>query len=194
MTPELSFREGWDGLRAAVCNLPGSRGVLIPVIMKLNSIHLLAAALMLAALVLTPSPARAEDPAPNTPPPDKAPKAQKGERPARPGGEQAEGARVRRDAAMAELGLTDEQRDKLRAAQKDQSDKAKAIREDSSLSREQKTAKVRELRDSFNASAKTIMTADQYEKWQKMQEARRTRTGRPNPGQPAPGPAPTPAK
>lgn len=162
--------------------------------MKLNSIHLLVATLTLAALVLTPSPARAEDPAPTTPPPDKAPKAQKGERPARPGGEQAEGARARRDAAMAELGLTDEQRDKLRAAQKDQADKAKAIREDASLSREQKTAKVRELRDSFNASAKTILTADQYEKWQKMQEARRNRPGRPNPGQPVPEPAPTPAK
>lgn len=162
--------------------------------MKLNSIHLLVATLTLAALVLNPSPARAEDPAPKTPPPEKAPKAEKGERPARPGGEQAEGARARRDAAMAELGLTDEQRDKLRAAQKDQADKAKAIREDASLSREQRTAKVRELRDSFNASAKTILTADQYEKWQKMQEARRNRPGRPNPGQPAPEPAPSPAK
>lgn len=168
--------------------------------MKLHSSFPWVAAFTLAALILNPSAARAEDPAPKTTPPatDKADKADKGDKEARrqrpPAGQQSEAARERRDAAMAELGLTDDQRDKVRAAQKEQADKMRAIRADDSLTQEQKTTKVRELRDSLNASVKTIMTADQYEKWQKMQDSRRNRSGRPNPGQPAPGSTPQPAK
>lgn len=151
-----------------------------------------ATSLTLAVLVTLPLLARAEDPAPKADPIPKADQAEKRVRPSVPGGSEAQ--RARRDAAMAELGLTDAQRDQLRAAQKEQAEKARAIREDASLTREQKTAKVKELRDSFTASTKSILTPDQFEKWQKMQEARRNRTPRPTPGQPTPAPTPAPAK
>ncbi|MFO1460957.1 MAG: hypothetical protein U1G08_16320 [Verrucomicrobiota bacterium] len=147
-----------------------------------------AASLTLAALVLIPVGLRAEDPAPK---PTPAPSAEKPKQ--KPPPEAAEGARARRDAAMAELGLTDDQRDKLRAAQKDQADKVRAVRDDASLNPEQRTAKMRELRDSFAATAKSILTADQFAKWQKMREGRRPRPT-PDAGGAAPEPKEKPAK
>lgn len=138
--------------------------------MKSNRSLARAASLTLAALVLIPVGLRAEDPAPK---PTPAPAAEKPKQKAPP--EAAEGARARRDAAMAELGLTDDQRDKLKAAQKEQTDKVRAVREDTSLTPEHRTAKMRELRDSFAATAKSILTADQFAKWQKMREGRRPR-------------------
>jgi len=104
-----------------------------------------------------------------------------------------EAARARRDATMADLGLTDEQRDKLRAAQKAQTEKLRAVREDSSLSRDQKAAKTRELRDDLMAATKSILTAEQFEKWQKSRESRRARPGRPSAG-PSPEAAPDAGK
>lgn len=129
-----------------------------------------AASLTLAALVLLPFGLRAEDPAPK---PTPAPAAEKPKQ--KPPPDAGEGVRARRDAAMAELGLTDDQRDKLRAAQKEQADKVRAVREDTALNAEQRTAKMRELRDSFAATAKSILTPDQFAKWQKMRETRRPR-------------------
>lgn len=138
-----------------------------------------AVLLALATLTLTPAASRAEDskPAAGTAPADAAPTAPRRER--RATSERLDAARNRRDAMMAELGLTDEQRDKLRAAQKDQAEKLRAVREDSSLSREQKAAKAREMRDSLVATTKTILTPEQFEKWQKSREARRPRPGQP---------------
>ncbi|MCW5559575.1 MAG: hypothetical protein KIT22_17300 [Verrucomicrobiae bacterium] len=143
--------------------------------------------LTLALLTLLPSAARAEDSAPKS----KATStnanagvnanADAGARRERQAvaAERLKAARDRRDAALAELSLSDEQRDKLRAAQKVQADKLRAIREDTSLSREQKVAKVRELQDSLTATTKSILTAEQFEKWQKRSEARRPRPGKP---------------
>lgn len=148
-----------------------------------------AASLALAALVLIPSGLRAEDPAPK---PTPAPAAEKPKQKAPP--DAGEGARARRDAAMAELGLTDDQRDKLKAAQKDQADKVRAVRDDASLTPEQRTAKMRELRDSYAATAKSILTADQFAKWQKMREGRRPRPGQDAPGGAAPEPKEKAAK
>ncbi|MBL9173510.1 MAG: hypothetical protein JNL10_08255 [Verrucomicrobiales bacterium] len=136
-----------------------------------------AASLTLAALVLLPFGLRAQDPAPK---PTPAPSAEKPKQ--KPPQDAGEGARARRDAAMAELGLTDDQRDKLKTAQKEQADKVRAVREDTSLTAEQRTAKMRELRDSFAATAKSILTPDQFAKWQKMRDTRR-----PRPTQDAPG-------
>ena len=149
--------------------------------MKLYSASMWAASLALATVVTLRSPAWAADPAPDA---NTSAKPNPTDRPS--GGPSSEGARARQNAAMAELGLSDEQRDKLRAAQKEQGEKARAIRGDASLSRDQKAEKVRDLRAAFTASAKTILTAEQFEKWQKMQEARRQRSGQPKSGQPAP--------
>ncbi|MBN8246038.1 MAG: hypothetical protein J0L84_01195 [Verrucomicrobia bacterium] len=137
-----------------------------------------AVLLMIAVLTLTPAAGRAEDAKPKADaPPASSDAAPRRER--RATSERLDAARNRRDAMMAELGLTDEQRDKLRAAQKDQAEKLRAVREDSSLSREQKAAKAREMRDSLVATTKTILTPEQFEKWQKNRETRRPRPGQP---------------
>jgi len=174
----------------AACNRPHSAGVWAA--NNMNRIQSLRGAILLtlAALTVTPASGRADDTtASSGKPPATSETAPRRER--RASSERLEAARVRRDAMMAELGLTDEQRDKLRAAQKDQADKLRAVREDSSLSREQKAAKAREMRDSLMATAKTILTPEQFEKWQKSREARRPRPGQPSQEKPAePKPAP----
>lgn len=137
--------------------------------------------LTLAVLTFTPATGRAQEAAPKSDaPPATSETTPRRER--RTNTERLDAARNRRDAMMAELGLTDEQRDKLRAAQKDQAEKLRAVREDSSLSREQKAAKAREMRDALVATTKTILTPEQFEKWQKSREARRPRPGQ-APGQ-----------
>lgn len=159
-----------------------------------------AVILTLALLTVLPSALRAEDPAPKsdtTPATPTAPTAPTtpatgtaARRERQAAADRLEAARERRDARMAELGLTDEQRDKLRAAQRAQAEKLRAVREDSSLSREQKTAKARELRDSLMATTKSILTAEQFEKWEKSRESRRARPGTPSVGTTATDPAP----
>lgn len=82
----------------------------------------------------------------------------------------------------AELKLTDAQKEKIRALQKEQSEKGDKIRQDTSLTPEQRREKMRALREENDKKMKEILTAEQYQKWQ---ELRQTRAGAPNrdPGQ-----------
>lgn len=106
-----------------------------------------------------------------------------------PAAERAEAGRARSEATLAELGLTDAQRDQLREAQRDQLEKLRAVRDDSSLTREQRMAKIRELREAAAATTRSILTEEQYEKWQKSRSSRLSRPGAPGADAPAP-PAP----
>jgi len=81
-----------------------------------------------------------------------------------------------------DLGLSDDQKAKVRAALEEQQKKMKDLRADTSLSQEDKRAKVKELRQSFVEKMKEILTADQFEKWQKtMQQRPRLGAGGPPP-------------
>jgi Spy/CpxP family protein refolding chaperone len=73
------------------------------------------------------------------------------------------------DQMAKNLNLTDDQKTKVKAAMEDQQAKMKALREDTSLSQEDRRAKMKEIREGFVAKMKTILTADQFEKWQKHQ-------------------------
>ena len=152
----------------------------------------LAASLTLASLVSLNTAALAQDPPAKT---DKAPKPAG----APPG---AAGARANRDAWMAEVGLTDDQKTKVQAAQKEQMEKARALREDQSLTSDQRREKGQELRTATNAKLKEILTADQFAKYTKIREEQRARGGaggRPGgaggaPGAPGEKPKDAPAK
>jgi hypothetical protein len=71
---------------------------------------------------------------------------------------------------QAQLKLTDEQVVKLKPVLKEQGKKARALREDNALTRQERVSKLKEIRQEISAQIKPILTTDQYEKWQKMQE------------------------
>lgn len=72
------------------------------------------------------------------------------------------------------LGLTPEQVEKIKAAFEKDREKLMALREDTSLSREQKGEKMRELFKSQMESIRPILTPEQVEKWKAGMEKRRS--------------------
>ncbi len=72
------------------------------------------------------------------------------------------------------LGLTPEQVEKIKAAFEKDREKLMALREDTSLSREQKGEKMRELFKSQMESIRPILTPEQVEKWKAAMEKRRS--------------------
>jgi len=96
--------------------------------------------------------------------------------------------------SLANLNLTPEQKEKAAAVIKDQRDKMVALRGDSSLTPEDRRAKMKEIMDGTNAKMKTILTDEQYTKWQSSRRPM-MRPGRPAGGtNAAPGGATAPVK
>jgi periplasmic protein CpxP/Spy len=148
--------------------------------MKTNKISLLAM-LALGGLVTFGTLAKAEDTNTAAKPP--------GDHQGPPGGPR--GGMQDRGAKLAEeLGLSDDQKTKFQEVMKEQGDKRKALREDTSLSDDDKKTKGKALRDETDAKIKAILTAEQYEKWQKLQQGRRGPGGPGGPGGKPPGDKP----
>lgn len=85
---------------------------------------------------------------------------------------------VRRDRVdvMAEqLKLTDDQKKQLQTIFKEDAEKMRALRQNTALSREDRQAKLKEIRDASETQVKKVLTTEQWEKWQKQQAERRTR-------------------
>lgn len=80
-----------------------------------------------------------------------------------------------------QLQLTDEQQAKIKPIIEEQHKQMGDLRQDTSMSREDRFAKFREIREQLNEKIKPILTADQQKKWQKIQEERRGGRGRPMP-------------
>ena len=76
-----------------------------------------------------------------------------------------------------QLNLTAEQKGKIEPILKEQGEKIRALRGDQNLSREDRTAKLQEIRKAANAKIKPILTADQTRKWEEMQQRREQRRG-----------------
>ena len=132
----------------------------------------LAAALMVAGMANLQSPARAQD----------KPDAKKPDAPRRERGAQA-GDRLERMAK--ELSLSEEQKGELKTIFEQQAAKTKALRDDTSLSQEQRREKARGIREEFAGKIKAVLTKEQNEKWQKQQQERPDRPQRrPRPEQP----------
>jgi Spy/CpxP family protein refolding chaperone len=91
------------------------------------------------------------------------------------------------------LDLTDDQKPKVKAALDEQMQKMSALRKDpdfAGLSREDKMAKMKPIRDEFVSQMKDILTPDQLAKFQKMSQGMRNRPpgGAPGAGTPTPPP------
>jgi periplasmic protein CpxP/Spy len=96
---------------------------------------------------------------------------------------------MRRGPDIAKLlNLTDDQKAQVMPIIDAQRAKSRAIMQDDSLSTDDKRAKIKAIRDETNAQLKTILTADQYAKWQQSQA--RMRRMAPPPGNDANSPAP----
>jgi protein CpxP len=86
------------------------------------------------------------------------------------------------------LDLTDVQKPQVKAALDDQMQKMNELRKDpdfADLSREDKMAKMKPIRDEYTAKLKAILTPEQFTKWQDMSQKMR-RNGPPG-GGPGPG-------
>src|SRR5947208_2239589 len=102
----------------------------------------LAAALMLAGLVSFKPLALAADKS----------EAQK------PGAARREQARDRLEQMAKELNLTEDQKGKLKPIFQQEAEKLKALREDTSLSREQRREKLKGIRDEIAGKVKGVLT------------------------------------
>lgn len=88
----------------------------------------------------------------------------------KPAGGRREAIKGRLEMLAKQLDLTDAQKEKLKPILKDQAEQLKALRADTNMSRDDKMAKLKEIRESLNAQLKTILTPEQMEKWQKLRE------------------------
>lgn len=82
-----------------------------------------------------------------------------------------------RNKAMAELNLTADQQKQMKEARTEMSTKVKALKNDTSLTDEQRKTKTKALRDEFNTKMKGILTPDQFAKWEKMNQSRGPKQG-----------------
>jgi Spy/CpxP family protein refolding chaperone len=71
------------------------------------------------------------------------------------------------NALAKQLDLTDDQKPKVKTVLDEQMQKQRDLRTDTTLSAEDKKAKLKELRDGTDAKLKDILTPDQFTKWQK---------------------------
>ncbi|MBI3875986.1 MAG: hypothetical protein HY300_08515 [Verrucomicrobia bacterium] len=83
-------------------------------------------------------------------------------------GKAAPGDRLKELAEQ--LNLTDEQKEKLKPIVQEEVEKLKALREDATLSRQDKVAKFREIQEGAQAKIKAILTPEQQEKMDKLRE------------------------
>jgi len=77
----------------------------------------------------------------------------------------------------ADLKLTDAQKPKVKAVLEESSKKRGEIYNDSSVPREQRREKMQPIMQEETKKMKEILTSEQFEKWQKMREERRSRSG-----------------
>jgi Spy/CpxP family protein refolding chaperone len=68
------------------------------------------------------------------------------------------------------LNLTDEQKAKLKPILQDQMQQMKAVREDSSLSEEQKRAKMKPIHESLHDQINAVLTPEQQAKFKQMRQ------------------------
>jgi Spy/CpxP family protein refolding chaperone len=80
-----------------------------------------------------------------------------------------------------QLQLTDEQQARIKPILEEQHKQMMDLRQDTSMSREDRIAKFREVRQQSLEKIKPILTPEQQKKWQEIQEQWRTRRGRPMP-------------
>jgi periplasmic protein CpxP/Spy len=84
-------------------------------------------------------------------------------------GDRAGALRERMQETARELNLTDEQKQKLQTIVRERMEKLRDLRQDTSLSREEKMEKVKAAREEITAEVKKVLTPEQFEKWKTKQ-------------------------
>lgn len=74
------------------------------------------------------------------------------------------------DKLFTAISATDAEKEQLKPIFKERNEKFKALREDTSLSKEDRTSKRKEINQDINAKVKTVLTADQFEEYLKFQK------------------------
>ncbi|HEU6447128.1 MAG TPA: hypothetical protein VFV23_01665 [Verrucomicrobiae bacterium] len=123
--------------------------------MKASKLTLIAA-MALGSMLTLGTALAADTNAPATPP--------AGERP--PGGMRRGGPNI--EQLAKDLNLNDDQKAKVKDALEAQGKKMRELRQDQNLSQEDRRAKMKEMREDLNKQMKTILTDEQYAKWEKM--------------------------
>jgi periplasmic protein CpxP/Spy len=83
------------------------------------------------------------------------------------------------------LDLTADQQPKIKAILDDQHAKMEALHNDSSMSREDKFPKMREIHENSNTQIKAVLNEDQQKKFDKMQQEQHDRMGHQGPPPPS---------
>jgi len=152
--------------------------------MKANKTMLIAALAVGSLLVWSPALRADGTNIPPSTPPAGAPPA--GQRP--PG--------MRGGANLDQLNLTADQKPKVQAIIEAQRQKMRDLREDTSLTPEDRRAKIRAIHDDTATQMKAVLTPEQFDKWQKMSPPgglRDHRMGPPPAGNLPPAGTPPPA-
>jgi Spy/CpxP family protein refolding chaperone len=151
------------------------------IIMKANKTMLIAALAAGSLLVWTPALRAGDTNTPPSTPPAGAPAV--GQHP--PG--------MRGGPNLDQLNLTDDQKPKVQAIMDGQRQKMRDLRQDTSLTPEDRRAKMKALREDTTAQMKAVLTPEQFEKWQKMPPAGMRRSNPPPGGNPPATGTPPPA-
>lgn len=154
--------------------------------MKIRSLLLLPASFLIlgcekpAPVEMHPSPTPEASASPAVtrvePPSDRpaGPGARPGGGPGQGGGDRAQ----RMEQMLASLNLTADQAQKVQAVMEAQRPAMEALRNDTSLSREQRREKMQALRQGMDTQLSAIMTPEQKAKWDQERAQRRERMGR----------------
>jgi periplasmic protein CpxP/Spy len=84
-----------------------------------------------------------------------------------PAGEHGPGMKSRANIAK-QLDLTDDQKPKVQEIMKSAMDKGRALREDTSLTSEEKKEKTKAIKEDMATQLKAVLTPEQFAKWQEM--------------------------
>lgn len=79
------------------------------------------------------------------------------------------------DRMQKELSLTDEQNAKLKAINREFGHKFRSLRNDSTMSKEGTKTKMKQLGDEYQKKMKSVLTEEQFEKWEKLKSEHRRR-------------------
>ncbi len=83
----------------------------------------------------------------------------------------------RLDRLSKELKLTDDQKEKIKPILQNESDQMKSLRDDTSMSREDRRAKVMDLRQKTDEGIKAVLNPDQQKKYDEMRSRMMERRG-----------------
>src|SRR5207248_8805020 len=96
------------------------------------------------------------------------------------------------DHMSKELNLTEDQKTKIQPIMEDMQKQMQAVRSDTSLSQQDRMAKAREIHENGKKQVEPILTAEQREKWEKMQQAHHDHMGARRRGNKSAAPQQTP--